>query len=173
MNVIYYILAVVAGMTTALQVAVNSQGRLRLALQHWPQATLINFLGGTVVLITICLAFRFPWPSVADMAQAPWWVWSGGIIGILYVSASILLGPRLGNTLFLVLVVAGQMVGALLVDHYGVLDSPIKAATPGRMIGVGLVLAGMVVVWISTTAVISNDATSTSTLSHGTSRGQD
>ena len=151
MNVFLYLLAIVAGIATSLQVAVNSQGRLRLGI-HWLQGTLVNFLGGTVILIAVCLACRLPWPTFADMGRAPWWVWSGGILGILYVSASILLGPRLGNTLFLVLVIAGQMIGALLVDNYGILGSPIKAASPGRMIGVGIVLIGMVVVWTSTNA---------------------
>ena len=172
MNVIFYLLAFVAGMATSLQVAVNSQGRLRLGIQHWPQATLVNFLGGTLVLIAICAVCRFPLPTFAEMSKAPWWVWTGGVLGILYVSASILLGPMLGNTLFLVLVVSGQLIGALLIDHYGILGSPVKAATPGRLLGVGIVLVGMIVVWTSTTTPASNDKPDPRLLAGRASDGQ-
>ena len=145
-----YLLAFIAGVTTALQVGVNSRAREWLRLEHPLQGALVNFGGGTIVLLAIWTVARFPWPSLTVVGQAPWWIWTGGLLGILYVSASVYLGPKLGVTLFLTIVVAGQVIGALAVDHFGLLGMPFRSITPGRVAGVMMVLAGMVVVYFST-----------------------
>lgn len=53
---------------------------------------------------------------------------------------------RLGASTFIVCVVAGQMLASLLIDHYGLMGLAQRLATPGRIAGVALIFAGMIVV---------------------------
>lgn len=154
MNIIPAILAFVSGGILALQVVVNSQARLRLPIDgkspHALQAAMVNFAGGTILLILICLFVRFQWPTAATIRQAPWWIWSGGALGIVYVASSVVLGHRLGLTLFFTLVVAGQIVSSMVIDHFGVGGAVVRSVNWGRVLGAGLVLCGVVVVALST-----------------------
>jgi transporter family-2 protein len=143
------LVALIAGAVLSVQVIVNTQARIRL-FEHPLQATLLNFLGGGLVLTIVCLACRFEWPSWDRIASAPWWVWCGGLFGIVYITVSVLLSPRLGLALFFTLVVAGQMLTAILLDHYGLLGAEVKPANLGRIAGVLLVLAGVWLVGLST-----------------------
>jgi transporter family-2 protein len=145
-NLFPYAFALLGGLVTAMQVVVNTQARVRLRLEHPLQGALVSFLGGTLILIAICAGARFTWPDKAIALAAPWWVWFGGVFGIVYLSASIYLSPRLGVTLFLTLVVTGQLVGALWLDHYGWLGAEVKELNVGRIAGVAMVLVGLILV---------------------------
>ena len=142
----------IAGAALSVQVIVNSQARIRLAFEHPLQATLLNFVGGSLVLGIVCLACRFAWPTPDRIVAAPWWVWCGGLFGIVYITVSVLLSPRLGVALFFTLVVAGQMLSAIVLDHFGFFGADVKPVNLGRIAGVLLVLAGVCVVSLSTPA---------------------
>ena len=81
----------------------------------------------------------------AALAKVPWWAWTGGVIGALFVASATLLVPRLGAASLICLVVAGQLVGSVVLDHYGVLHArqPVDAL---RIVGLLLVVAGAVLV---------------------------
>ena len=59
---------------------------------------------------------------------------------------------KCGATTFIVCVVAGQMLASLLIDHYGLMGLAQRLATPGRIAGVALIFAGMIVVQWQTPA---------------------
>jgi transporter family-2 protein len=142
--------AMVAGAALSVQVIVNSQARIRLQLDHPLQATFINFFGGALVLGVVCTLFRFSWQTLERALAAPWWIWWGCLCGILYITVSVLLSPRLGVALFFTLVIAGQMLSAILLDHFGLFGSEVKPVNLGRIAGVLLVLLGVYVVGMST-----------------------
>jgi bacterial/archaeal transporter family-2 protein len=147
----------IAGAALSVQAIVNSQARTRLAFEHPLQATLLNFVGGSLVLAVVCLACRFSWPSLATVSAAPWWVWCGGLFGIVYITVSVLLIPRLGVALFFTLVVAGQMLSAIALDHFGFFGEDIKPVNFGRIAGVLLVLVGVYLVRMSTPEKPTNE----------------
>ena len=80
---------------------------------------------------------------IAGATAAPWWAWGAGILGGLYIAASAAFGPMIGGATFLALIVAGQMVAALALDHYGLLGFPIRPLDAVRASGALLVVAGM------------------------------
>lgn len=135
---VWYALGLLAGIASAVQGAVNAQ--LRAAVQNPLWAALISFTVGTVGLGLLVLATRSPipaqWPSRA-------WVWSGGLLGVLYVGAALLLLPRIGAGTTIGLFVAGQMAAALMLDQFGLLGVPLQATSPGRLLGALLVVAGV------------------------------
>lgn len=76
----------------------------------------------------------------------PWWLWIGGVLGAMYVAGAAALTPKLGAAGFLVLVVAGQIITAVLADHYGVMGLGGKPLSLARVAGVVLILCGVLLV---------------------------
>jgi bacterial/archaeal transporter family-2 protein len=71
-------------------------------------------------------------------------VWLGGIIGVVYVIATMMLAPRLGAASFIAAIVAGQMIMALLIDHYGLIGFPRHTIDISRLLGAVFVIGGVV-----------------------------
>ena len=109
-------------------------------------AALVNFVVGLVALCGWLAATRAAWPTGAAVARAPWWAWTGGLLGAFYVTAVVLLTPRLGVATTLALGVAGQMAAALVMDHFGLLGLSVRPVTPGRVAGAALLVAGVVLI---------------------------
>jgi transporter family-2 protein len=89
------------------------------------------------------LVGRNPVAAVAGAAAAPWWAWGAGILGGLYIAASAAFGPMIGGATFLALIVAGQIVTALALDHFGLLGFPVRPIDAWRLTGALLVVGGM------------------------------
>jgi transporter family-2 protein len=136
--------AFVAGALLVVQAGVN--GQLGLRLGQPMLATLASFAIGTVALILYVLAARTPWPEVRTLTRYPWWVWTGGLLGCIYVLATVVLAPRLGAAMFISLVVAGQMVASLLLDHFGLIGFPERPITAARLLGAILLAVGVVLI---------------------------
>jgi transporter family-2 protein len=129
------------GATLALQVGMAATMRNHVSSPM--AAALINFAVGTIFLF---IAVAFGRGSLAGLAQAgaaPWWAWCAGILGGFYITASAAFGPALGGATFLALVVAGQMVTAIALDHYGLMGFPGRPLDAWRVAGALLVIAGM------------------------------
>jgi transporter family-2 protein len=73
-------------------------------------------------------------------------VWTGGVIGAVYVTLTVILVPRLGPALMFGTIVAGQMLAALVLDHYGLLGVPTHPVNVGRLVGALLLIAGVVMI---------------------------
>ena len=72
--------------------------------------------------------------------------WLGGLCGAFFVTAVVLVVPRLGIALTFSLLILGQMIATLPMDHYGFMDMPIKEINIPRIIGVALVILGVFLV---------------------------
>jgi len=142
MNPANMALAAFIGMLLPLQALINAAlGRQTFGALF---AALASFSVGTAVLALWWLATR-PGFDAATLAKVPWWGWLGGAIGALYVVGATLLVPRLGAASLICLVVFGQLLGSLLLDHYGVLHvrQPIDST---RVAGAVLVAIGALLV---------------------------
>jgi len=132
--------AVVAGAVLAVQVGVNVQ--LRTTLGDPITSTLVSFVVGTLGLFVYAVVTRAPWPTLASLSQVPAWQWTGGLLGAIYVVSTILVGPRLGAATLLSLVVAGQMIAAMALDHHGWLGFAQHAVNLWRIAGALLLIVG-------------------------------
>lgn len=135
-------LALFIGMLLPLQALINAS--LGKQTSGPVFASLVSFLVGTTVLAVWWLATR-PAFDFSGLARLPWWAWTGGVIGAFYVAGATLLIPRMGAAALICAVVFGQVVGSLLLDHFGVLHArtPID---PLRIVGALLVVAGALLV---------------------------
>jgi len=142
MHTTAYLATALIGMALALQVGLNSIVRLHLGSAAG--AALINFVVGTVALACALLLTRVPLPSAAQLGGIPWWAWLAGLAGASYVAGSAVIGPMIGGAAFIALIVAGQMTGALALDHFGALGFPERPVTAMRLAGVACVVLGVV-----------------------------
>ncbi len=132
------------GAGALLHVQLGMNATVRLATGHVLWAALANFTIGSLVLWALALALRLPFPAAATWAAMPAWVWVAGALGALYVVPSSALAGVLGGALLVALVVCGQTLAALAIDHHGWLGFPVRPADPQRLLGAALVLAGVV-----------------------------
>jgi len=136
--------ALIAGALMPVQAGVNA--RLREYLGDPLMASLVSFCVGTVALLAFILVTRAPWPSLAAASAAPWWSWFGGALGAFFVAVTIILAFKLGATGLMAWIIAGQLIGSVLLDHYGALGFAVREISWPRMAGVLLLFAGAVLV---------------------------
>ncbi len=139
-----FLFAVVAGVMLPIQAGLNSE--IGKSLKSPVYATLVSFVVGTLGLLCYLLLARTQWSELKNGFQLPWYYWSGGLLGAVYVVAIIVLTPRLGVALTFGLTVAAQMVFGVVMDHYGWLGVPVSPINWPRVIGVALIIAGVVLV---------------------------
>jgi transporter family-2 protein len=143
-EILLVLFALVAGAGLPVQAGVNSALARHAGRPEW--AAFISFAVGLAALGAWLVASRTRPPGMAELGAAPGWAWSGGVIGAVYVTATILLAPRLGLAAMLALSVAGQMTAALLLDRLGAMGLAARPITPGRVLGAALLVAGVVLV---------------------------
>ncbi|HEU4569188.1 MAG TPA: DMT family transporter [Gemmatimonadales bacterium] len=136
------LVAILIGIGLPLQAGINAQ--LRIGVGHPLLAAFVSFFVGTVALGVANLALRVPLPGVGAAARLPWWQWSGGLLGALYIFASVILAPRLGAATLVSAIVAGQMMTSLVLDHFGLVGYATHPVSPGRLVGAVMVVAGVI-----------------------------
>ena len=141
-NAIFALLAAGAGACIALQASANARFRENIASQWY--AAYCSILG-TVLTATLYLAItRPPLPTAAQFKGTEWWNWIGGPLGALIVLAGATLTRELGAAAFIALVVGGQLLCSMTLDHFALLGLKEQPITPGRVLGAVLVVAGVV-----------------------------
>ena len=143
-NAPYYLFAVAAGAMLPFQFGINAV--LARHVDSPLRATLVSFAVGTLVLLAAALVFVRGLPGSERIAAAPWWVWTGGFLGAFYVLGSVVTAPKLGAATLVALILAGQAAASLTVDHFGLVGFQENPITPGRLLGIGLVALGVVLV---------------------------
>ena len=139
-----YILALGAGVSVATQQVLN--GNLRTALGSPAWAGLFSYAGGLVTMIAAVILLRERVPSWTVMADVPWWAWSGGMFGGAFILLAILLLPSLGAATLFALVIAGQVLAAVSLDHFGVLGLAPHPISLARVAGAALLIAGVILI---------------------------
>jgi transporter family-2 protein len=138
-------LALAGGAVLPVQAAVNAQ--LRADLVAPLAVATFSFFVATVAMCLVLVGTRRAgasgvgvWPALREV---PWWGWLGGLVGASYVTSMFLLVPYIGVAPAIALTVAGQQVASALVDHYGWLRLPRRPVARRRLLGVGVLLAGV------------------------------
>jgi bacterial/archaeal transporter family-2 protein len=139
-----YLLTLAVGVGLAFQVGMNVT--LRGVLMSPMVAALISFLVGSLALLLFILVTGAPWPARGQVGAVPVWAWFGGVLGALYVASSIIVGPRLGAAALLALIVLGQLVASLVLDHFGWLGFAQHPLSLTRVIGAVFLFSGVLLI---------------------------
>ncbi len=133
--------ALVTGALVPLQLAFN--GQLGGVTRNAFTASLIVFLVGALVLTIVVAVTRPSLPTASELAAAPKTVWLGGVIATGYIIAIVVLTPRLGVGLTTGLILVGQIMTALMLDHLGAFGNAQHSLNGGRLAGLTLMIAGI------------------------------
>jgi transporter family-2 protein len=144
MKFIWLMVALVCGALLPVQAGLNA--RLGKSLDSPLFASMFTFIVGAVSL-GLCLPFAresLNW-SAAKTAPVSTWI-GGGLTGAFFITFTMLALPRLGMALTFGLVVAGQMIVAVVLDHFGVLIELPHPFNGWRLLGILLITSGVVLV---------------------------
>lgn len=126
------------------QAAINN--KLAIDVNSPILAAFISFVVGTIALFIYILATGIPLGNLMSAKNAPVIAWTGGILGAIFVASAVILVPRLGVALTFSLIIAGQMLVTLVIDHFGFLGVPVKEISTIRVLGATLITIGVVLI---------------------------
>jgi transporter family-2 protein len=132
-------LGVLTGALIAVQSVLNSSLGARIGI-------LGSALMLTIISLALILVFIVLLPRTADLRALPsfseWYLYFGGILGVVIIASPIFLVPKLGAALTLTAIVVGQLTIGVVIDHFGLLAAPKIEAGLLRMVGVVLIAIG-------------------------------
>lgn len=137
----WLLFALAGGMALAVQAGLN--GGLGRLLGHPLWATLTSLAVSVATVVPVILILRLKLPAGDVAARAPWWLWTGGVLGAFYVTAALATAPRLGVTTAVAAVITGQLIMSLVIDHFGLLGLDRQPVDLSRLAGVILLLGGL------------------------------
>lgn len=141
MSPLYLVVALLTGAAIAVQALANTRLSVALGTPLW--GAIGQFVVGLLLLLALAIVTLQPAPATNDLPRMPWWGWLGGGIGALFIIVSIVLTPRLGTALTLATITVGQLLAALVLDHYGWLGAPVIRLSFGRVLGAACLLLGI------------------------------
>ena len=141
MQYILLALALAAGTFMPIQAGINS--KLAGAVGGAIPSAFVSFLVGTLALALILGVTGQGVPFTAACKASPWWYWIGGTLGAFFVTATVILAPRIGGGAMIALTLAGQVAASMALDHFGLLGFPHIPFDLKRLIGTALLLAGV------------------------------
>ncbi len=115
LEVFAVVLAGVAGAVVGVQRALNGQIN-----EHSHQSyttSFLNFIMGTsFLLILLSLLVIFGDTELTPLPAGPWWIYTGGVIGVIYIAFTSKIVQHLGVLTFTLFSVGGNLVGSLVID---------------------------------------------------------
>ena len=125
----------IAGAIVGVQRALNGQIN-----EHSHQSfttSLLNFATGTTfLLILISAGLILGRNQLSPLPSGPWWIYTGGVIGVIYIAFTSTIVQHLGVLTFTLFSVGGQLVGSLIID----LVSPTKGVSVSAYLVTGIVM---------------------------------
>jgi bacterial/archaeal transporter family-2 protein len=143
-NYSFIILAIAAGIMMPTQAAINN--KLAAAVESPILAAFISFAVGTAALFLYILATGVPLANLSLSKNAPLVAWTGGLLGAFFVAATVTVVAKLDVALTFSLIIAGQMLITLVIDHFGLLGVEVKEINLPRLMGVSLITIGVILI---------------------------
>ena len=144
MALVAVVLAALVGAVIPVQTGVNT--RLARHIGVTLLASLVSFGVGTAGLALVLVLTRTPLPLVRTAATQPWWIWVGGVCGLIFLTMNMVLLPRIGASATVILPLFGQVLGGLAIDTVGAFGTTARPLTVGRVVGIVLVAVGAALV---------------------------
>ena len=141
MNILSYLIAIGAGAANPAQAGANAQ--LNKSLADPVRAGVRVYLSGLAGMLVAAAVMARTLPDGGHIAQTPWWAWTGGFISIASTMAGLLLAEKMGSGVFTGLSVTASIVMSIVIDNFGWIGFKAHAASPVRIGGGALMIAGL------------------------------
>ena len=124
-----------AGAIVGVQRAMN--GLINEHSQQSFTTSLLNFIMGTTTLgVVLLIAVAIGKVEFVALPAGPWWIYTGGVIGVIYIAFTSTIVQHLGVLTFTIFSTGGQLIGALFID----LISPTKGVSVSAYLVSGIVM---------------------------------
>ena len=143
-KIILILIVIFLGTLGPIQTGVNST--LSNYLSHPSQAAFISFLGGVIIFSIILIFLRPSIPDLVSLKKAPFWSFTGGLMGACIVFGAIMIAPKIGAATYVSTFITGTIIMSLILDHFGLMAFETKPVDLWKLFGVSLVLSGMIIV---------------------------
>lgn len=136
------ILTAVAGGLIALQAPINAElGKATGGLA----AALVSFLVGTIALAAI-VVLSGKAGGLSSTFDVSWYYLLGGLLGAVYVANALIVVSSIGAGGVAAATITGQLTASVAIDRLGLFGLDEVPLSPGRLLGVGLLLAGTILI---------------------------
>ena len=135
--------ALVVGCLLAVQAAVNQQLNKAVGTPYGASTLQLSVAAAALAVVALVAGALGAARQVTEVEH--WWLLLGGVASPIYITAGILLFPRLGALNTVGLFVTGQVFASIALDLFGILAVPQQAMGPGILLGAAAVLAGITV----------------------------
>lgn len=141
MNFLYIILVFLAGIGMSTQAAINNQ-LAQGAGGNSLLAACISFVVGSIFLIIAVCLNNSPVTAINSLSGQPLWRFTGGFLGALGVFSMVFFMPKLGLANVLTLMITGQLIAAMFIDHFGLIGSLVHRISTVKITGIIILLIG-------------------------------
>lgn len=141
--IIFPVAAFVAGAMTAYQPLINAKLNQHLDSPIW--ASFVSFAVGTAALLALALIMSGGKFMSVETQGLKWWMWTGGLLGAVFVTVALYVVPYMGVAVMIAVMIAGQLVMAAVLDHFGILSETANPITWQKATGLALLCAGAII----------------------------
>lgn len=139
----FVILAIIIGCMMPLQAGLNAE--LTRILRHPFLGAFISLTTGAI-LVSLLVITNSGFHQLKRLPEVPPHLYLGGVLGAIFVGSSLFLIPKMGATAMIGAFMTGQLLGSVLMDHFGVLGLTPQPINMTRIFGVILLFAGLLLV---------------------------
>ena len=138
-----YFISVFTGIILAIMISLN--GQVSSISGNYASSVIIHLVG----LFGIILVLIFTKSKVRNLKGIPFYMFTGGLIGILTVLFTNASFVGLGVSLTVSLSLLGQLVTSLVIDHFGYFNMPVNKFDKKKILGLVIIIAGIYVMTLS------------------------
>ena len=136
-NYFLFLIMFCGGMAVALQPSINARLAQKVGIL---ESACISFAVGTLVLLLVVLISGRG--TVKGIYGVAWWELTGGILGAIVVSLTIVVVPRIGTAAAMAAIIAAQLTTGLILDHFGLFGFKVIPLDLKRFIGLAFLALG-------------------------------
>ncbi len=143
-NLIYLALALITGALIPIQASTNTA--FSKSIGNPIITGLMVFVIGFIGMSLFVFVSRTPLPGTQQLTAAPLYGYLGGVIIAIYVVMISILVPRIGVGTAIAFIVTGQIICAVVIDHFGLFSMQVRPVDANRIIGMLLMIGGIYLV---------------------------
>lgn len=138
---LYVAIGLLAGMAVPFLASINAAFGQAIGNVWWASMVLCAVAFATIAGVSLATGAGLPGPS--SFAGASWWHLAAGCFFTVYIVSMTFVAPRIGLGNAIVLVIAAQVVTAVVIDHFGLLGAAVHPLDWKRTLGIAFLVAGV------------------------------
>ena len=139
----YAIWALMAGVLIPVMAMLNA--RLGRHLGEPLHAPLVLFAVGLVFCLVCSLLITRSLPDLSRLGHSELINFGGGMIVAFYVISATVVAPLFGLANFIMFAVVSQIIGSVLIDHFGLFGAAVRPVNGLRLLGIVILVSGLVI----------------------------